>query len=236
MKAKLGAALVLMSILTAACDRGGDTAVALYFSETERGGEPFATRMLVTSKFLRIDYGVDTDDFILFDRKRPTIFSVNRNDKTVLVIEPLPITLAAPSPFEHSVEQDSAQAPAVGGKPVARFRFKTNHTQCYDVFAAKDLLPDAVAALREYHETIAGQHARAMEVTPKDMQRACDLANYIFAPTRHLAQGFPVRQQDIEGNTRQLVNYKEGFAVDPMLFRLPAEFKHYRAGENRAPL
>lgn len=234
MKSSLGAALALMSILIAACDRGADTAVALYFSETERGGEPFATRMLVTGKFLRIDYGVDADDFILFDRKQPTIYSVNRNDKTVLVIEPLPIKLPAPSPFVHEVEKDSAQAPAVGGKPVAHFRLKTNQTQCYDVFAAKDLLPDAVAALREYHETIAGQHARAMEVTPKNMQRACDLANYIFAPARHLAQGFPVRQQDVEGNTRQLVDYKEKFPAVPALFQLPPEFKRYRAGESRA--
>ncbi len=217
----------------AACTIGKETATALYFSESERGAEAFTTRMLITPQYLRIDYGIDADDFILLDRKKPAIYSVNRDDRTILVIDPLPIKLAPPQPFVHDVEKDKAEIPAVGGHQIEHYRLKTNGAQCYDVFAAKGLLPDAVAALREYQLTIAGEHASAMETTPKELQGGCDLANYIFVPARHLDFGFPVRQQDMEGNVRQLVNYQSGFAVDKKLFELPADFRRYHARDQR---
>lgn len=221
---------LLVAVCLGGCERGPERATALYFSEQEQGGEPFPTRMLITSKYLRIDYGVDDDDFILFDRKKPEIYSINREDKTVMVIGAAKIALAPPKHFVHRTEQDRGKEapPAVGGKAIAHFRLFTNDEICYDVFAADGLLPQAVTALREYHQTIAGEHAAAMAHTPKEMQSACDLANFIFTPVRHLEQGFPVRQQDALGNVRQLRDYKLDYAVDEKLFQLPADFKRYR--------
>ena len=221
-------AVLLVAFLTA-CNSGPETATALYFSEQEPGGEPFPTRMIITAKYLRIDYGVDDDDFILFDRKNPTIYSVNRNDKTVMVITPEKIAVPPPQPLAHRVEKDSKNgAPPVGGKAVNRYRLFTNDKPCYDLFTAAGLLPQAVAALREYHQAMAGEHAAALVNTPQELQSACDLANFIFAPTRHLEYGFPVRQQDMTGNVRQLRDYKQDYIAAEELFRLPADFRRYQ--------
>lgn len=223
--------LALISLGAVACSREGAT--ALHFSEQEPEGEKFATRMLVTDRYLRIDYGVDSDDFILFDRKLPTIFSVNHNDKTIMVIKPLPIRLAKPSPFEHRTEKTKDTPPAVGGKSVVHYRLSTNDELCIDVFAAEGLLPTAVQALREYHLSIAGEHAAALTSAPPEGRSDCDLANFVFAPTRHLELGFPIRQEDTGGNVRQLVDFKQDLKIEEKLFSLPSGYKQYSPAELR---
>jgi len=202
-----------------------------YFDESESGAAPFKTRMLVTADFLRIDYGVDGDDFILFDRKQPTIYSVNNADKTVVVIERQPVSMARPKRFEHRTERDNAAFPDIDGHKTVRYRLVTNGKQCYEVFSADGLLPEMTRALREYHETIAGEHARAMTNMPKDLQDDCDMANFVFAPARHLEHGFPVRSRDAIGNSRQLTDYKQAAKIDPALFKLPPDYRRYKPGE-----
>jgi hypothetical protein len=206
---------------------------ALFFVERERGGEPFQTRMLVTSRYLRIDEGNDTGDYILFDRAHPAIYSVNYLDKTILVISPSKIDLAPPKVFKHEVQVDKDSYPDVGGKKVIHYQLLTNRARCYDVFAAMGLLPEAAQALREYHQALAGEQAATMKNTPREMQSPCDLANHIFLPARHLGQGFPVRQEDMAGNLRQLINYDEHYRSDQTLFQLPEGFTRYRAQEMR---
>ncbi len=218
--------------LLAAC-APAPSSVALFFSEQERGGAPFQTRMLVTPHYLRIDEGADDGDYILFDRGQSTIYSVNRADKTILVITPLKIDLKPPKVFKHETHRDAAAYPDIGGKKVIHYRLSTNNTRCYDVFAAAGLLPEALPALREYQETLAGEQAAAMRRTPKEMQSACDLADHIFLPLRHLEYGFPVRQEDTQGNLRQLIDYDEHYRGDRRLFQLPENFIRYRTQDLR---
>jgi hypothetical protein len=206
---------------------------ALYFEEQERGGEPAPTRMLVTPDFLRIDYGQDNDDFILYDRKRPTIYSINHADKTTLVISPKRVTAKPPKSLRHEVKQDRAPLPAVGGKVVVHYELFTNDRRCYDLFAADGLLPEALPALREYAQTMAGEQGATLAFTPKEMQDTCDIANHVFVPTRHLAHGFPVRSEDFAGKTRQLVNYEQGKTFSPSLFVVPEGYRRYRMQDMR---
>lgn len=207
--------------------------ITLYFDESELDGPPARTRMLVTTEFLRIDYGNDDDDFILYDRKRPAIYSVNHADKTALVITPLKVTAKPPRPFVHRAEKDREPFPAVDGKRVVHYELFTNERRCYDLFAADGLLPDAVAALREYAQTMAGEQGATLAFTPVEMQDTCDIANHVFAPTRHLAHGFPVRLEDFAGKTRLLVNYEQGKAFPASLFAVPENYRRYRMQDMR---
>lgn len=206
---------------------------ALYFEEQERGSESAPTRMLVTPDFLRIDYGKDDDDFILYDRKRPTIYSVTHADKSTLVISPAKITAKPPKPFTHRVTKDRQSFPAVDGKAVAHYQLFTNDRRCYDLFAADGLLPETLPALREYAQTMAGEQGVSLAFTPKEMQDTCDIANHVFLPTRHLEHGFPVRLEDFAGKTRQLINYEQGKSFSPSLFSLPEQYKRYRLQDMR---
>lgn len=218
---------------------GPEKGTALYFVEQEEGSEAGRTRMLITREYLRIDDGVDAGDFLLFRRADKTIYSVNTADGIVLVIAHQKVGPAA-ALLTHKVQrQDQEAIPDVAGRKVAHYRLLTNGQLCYDLYAVEGLLPDAVAALVEYRESLAGEQAAALAFTPKDMQSPCDLANNVYLPARHLAHGFPVRLTETTWNpvrtrTTELLDYKTGLAIDPALFAVPESYRRLTIQELRA--
>lgn len=209
-----------------ACSNPSTPATLLYFVDKERGGEPYRTRMIVTAGFVRMDGGAtDAEDFLLFDRASGTIYSVSSGDKQILVIRPRVVELKPPAPFTHRVVPDNATYPSVGGHKVVHYELLTNNQRCYDLYAADGLLPDAVLALRQFREALAGEQAATAAAVPQPMQSACDLANNVFLPARQLAYGFPVRTVDMAGKSSELVDYKTDFRATADLLRLPEGYR-----------
>ena len=212
---------MLVSALTVAAETAPENSIALYFAERdpERGGSRM--RIIITPGFVRIDEDGDNKDFLLFDRKQKTIYSVNRDSKRVLTIEPKTVRLKAPTSFKHKIVTDRAKYPAIGGRPVRYYKLLTNGMQCYELYAAEGLLPGAVAALREYRQTLAGEQAAVVPFMPTELQTPCELANNVFLPVRYLAHGFPVKFTDMTEKTTELIDYKVDFKADAALFQLP---------------
>ncbi len=202
-------------------------ATVMMFTEQEQGGAPYRTRMIVTPRYLRIDSGHSHGGFVLLDRSKHTVYSVSRMDKTVLVIKPRRITLPRPAEFRQRVVKDKREFPSIDGRKVVHYTLLTNNERCFDVYAAAGLLPDVVAALRDYHQVLAGEQAVTESKTPVSFRSDCDLANYVFLPAHYLEFGFPVRQTDSAGTTRQLVDYKIASPLTPGLFNLPADYRRY---------
>lgn len=227
--------LVVCCLLTVllACSEPTTPAAVLYFVEHEPGGEPYRTRMIVTAGFLRMDGGQDSQDFLLFDRADGSIYSVSSADKQVLVIRPRPVELKPPEKFTHRVAADTTTFPAVDGHKLTHYELLTNDKRCYDLYAAEGLLPGAIVALREYRLILSGQQALTAAVTPPEMQSACDLANNVFLPVRHLEHGFPVRLADMTGRTMELVDYKTDFRATAAMLRLPADYKRLTIDKRR---
>jgi len=227
------ALFILLAALTlAACTDKPSPTIFLSFTESSPDGE-YPVRMLVSEKFLRIEDGDTQDGFIVFDRAARTIYSVSHAGKSTLVLHARPVTLSAPKQFEHQAEREKESLPPVDGKTVTHYRLLTNHERCFDVYAADGLLPEAVAALREYHETLAGEQAAMQTNMPIGIQSACDLADQVFVPARYLAHGFPVRQVNRAGVTRQLVSYKRDVPVEKGIFDLPKDYKQITPAELR---
>lgn len=224
--------VAMATILLGACGDGGKATV-LHYAEQEPGGEPFRTRMIVTARYLRIDEGVESKDFLLFDRREKMLYSVNTADTRILAMSAKPVDVAAPIKLEHRVERDKEAFPAVGGKKVTHYTLLTNRKPCYDLFAAEGMLPEAVQALREYREALAGQQVAVLSAMPKDLQTPCDLANNIFAPARYLDYGLPVRLSETGVRTSELVDFQTDFNAVPGLFELPASFRRLTLEEMR---
>jgi hypothetical protein len=232
MKSALSFFLTILTL--AACTPKPSSTIFLSFTESSsEGGYP--VRMLVNDQFLRIEDGESPDGFILFNRATQTIYSVSHTAKTTLVLHAMPVTLAKPARFENEAKADKETLPSVDGKTVVHYRLFTNGERCFDVYAAAGLLPEAVTALREYHETLAGEQAAMQANMPVSMQSVCDLADQIFLPARYLAQGFPVRQVNLSGVTRQLVSYKRDVPVQPGIFEVPKEYKEISPATLRKP-
>jgi hypothetical protein len=223
--ASLVMAALAALLALAACSEHRPTATFLSFTESGPDGDAYPVRMLVSGKFLRIEDGDGQDGYVLFDRAARVVYSVNRADKTTLVVRARPVKLSPPAKFEQAVERDPKEFPAVDGKPVVHYRLLTNRERCFDVYAAEGLLPEAVTALREYQQALAGEQAVIQGRTPASMQSVCDLADLIFLPGRNLDQGFPVRQVNHAGVTRQLVDFKRDIPAKAGMFELPGDYK-----------
>lgn len=227
MQAKPSFYIGLVGILAVgACVTPRATEILLHFTEQDREGRVLDTHLRVNPEYLRMDNGAD-DGFILLDRKARIIYSVSATDQIILVLKPLPLTLARPPVFEHSVERDAAVWPAVAGRPVVHYRLLINGKTCGEVYAAAGLLPDVVTALREYHSIMAGEQARTQARMPESAGSLCDLAEWVYAPARHLDQGFPVRQVSYDGRVRQLVDFKTVLPSGDHWYSLPRDYRRY---------
>jgi hypothetical protein len=226
-------ALLLLAVVGPGCAGWPETATELVYVEHEPSLEPYRTRLIATGYYLRIDDGDDVGDFLLFDRRSRTIYSVSGTDRTVLAMPPRAVTIASPIALTHREDRDPAAFPKVGGRAVTHYRQWTNGRLCYDLYAAQDLLPQVVAAWREYREALAGQQVATVAATPKEYQGACDLANDVFRPGRYLRHGLPVRLTDADGKLSELVDYRELASAPQRLFTLPAEYRRMTIEELR---
>lgn len=211
-------------VALASCVRDDDKVTALFYVEQAKGAQPERVRLLVGAKYVRIDDGRDGNDYLLFDRVSRTIFSVSSTAKQTLVIAARAVPQESPVPLAHRVETDDARFPPVAGQEVRHLRLLTNDKLCYDLHAAQNLLPQAVAGLREYYEALAGQQAVTLAITPKEFLTPCELANNVFAPARQFAHGLPVRLVDNNGKVSELMDIQERFPGAERLFTLPADY------------
>ena len=194
---------------------------------TEVGSQHYESRLIVTPDFIRFDDGQDGNDFLLFDRKKKTIYNTSALDQTILVIKNQAVDLPEKKDWTNNVDSDNEKVPNVGGKAVKHWVLLTNNLVCYDLYAARDLLPNVTSALSEYRRVLATQQA-ALYINSPDRQRdVCDLANNIYLPDRYLKHGFPIRYRDKDGRGEDLLGYKEAVPVNPALFKLPVEYKEY---------
>jgi hypothetical protein len=213
-------------LITGIADAESTTpAAVLYFVEHEQGAEPYRTRIIVTAGFVRMDDGVNGQDYLLFARADGTIYSVSSKDRQILEMRLRPVKIKPPEKFVQRVVTDNATYPPIDGHKVVHYELLTNNQRCYDLYAADGLLPDIVEALRRFRIALAGQQALTVPVTPPEMQSPCDLANNVFLPVRQLEHGFPVRLADMAGKTSELVDYKTDFRVTASMFRLPSDYQ-----------
>jgi len=204
-------------------------ATMLLYQREAPGLKPYPSRLLVTRHFVRFDDGHDNGDYALFNRTTRTVYSVTREDRSILVIKPRPVGIKPPLPLSLTATEVAipAKAPMVAGHHPRHYRLRVNGKACYDVVAVKGLMPGAVAALRSFRKVMAGQHARTLPAIPPDMRDACDMAINTFHPNRILSWGMPLQEWDRHGRGQKLVDFKTGEKVDSALFTLPKGFVRY---------
>jgi hypothetical protein len=219
------AALVVFSAPLSAADI--DSTMLLYQAQ-EPGTGTYPSRILVTERYVRMDDGADEGDYLLFDRQSRLISSVTHDDRTVFEIPPREVTQEPPSKLERRSEQVQTKgAPVVEGKSPQQHHLYVNDKLCYSVVVVPGLMTDAVVALGDFRQVLAGEHAKVLPRLPADMQKPCDLALNTFHADWQLQFGLPIQEWDEAGNGQLLMDYKEGFAVDEALFTLPQGYRHY---------
>ena len=238
--------IIFLSILLLACETTGPASegkakfaddkkgVVLLYSEREEAGTPlFRSIMFINNKYLYLSDDRFPNDFLLFDREKQTIYSVTEANKTIFVIKPKEIKGDPPIEITYVEEsQPSSAIPAVSGHTATHYRFLANGKQCFDVVTLeKTFLPEAVAALKEYRQVLAGEHASTVHAMPADTHEACDLALNIYYASKHLDTGLPLREWDQDGFLKFMVNYRLDVDFDQEKLKLPEGYSEFSVGE-----
>ena len=240
------ATLALVTIFLAGCNQQQSSteqqrlvsksgATMLNFVEHERSVEPYPTRLIVTKKFLRFDDGEGSADFVLLDRNKDVVYSVNSSEGTVMAVHKKQLDIQPPFKLELTHEQlnDMKEAPAIDGIQPQHYQFSANGDKCYQVIAVQGLMPDVVVALQEFTDLLASDSKVTFNTLPADLQKPCDISMNTFAAGRHLAFGFPIHEWSENGSGRALVDYQLNLQPDANLFVLPADYHHFTVQEFR---
>lgn len=229
--------LVLSGLMMSCSCKPSDTLVV--FMEQERGVDPYQTRMIVTEKFMRIDDGANSESYVIFDRVKKVVYSVNAEEKSVMAVheKKFPQGKEIKPPFElnHSVKEVPVKkdAPTIDGKKARHYQLITNNEVCYNVVAVKGLMPTVVTALVEFHRHMATDSMLTFNNMPADMHDACAMTKSTFNPVRQFQFGFPVQEWGKGEYLRSLVDYKSNYKADPALFTLPEGYHRYTVQELR---
>jgi len=221
-------------LLCALVPRIACPAIAVWFNEQEPGTEVYKVRMIFDRAYLRIDDGVDESGFILLDRNKKQVYSVNHDDGTIIEIENASIVMKRPEPFVFTSKLLPATQKPVAGNIVKRYQLHVNGKLCAEVAAAAGLLPDAVEALKQFHTFLAGEQAMVAAQMPKRLLQDCSLAENVFLPTAYLEYGFPVFHLSFSGRRRNLDKIDKQFSATPGLFELPVGYRRLRPAKLRS--
>jgi hypothetical protein len=212
---------------------GAETQAALLIYQVESPDEPtYFNRLLATAEFLRLDRGAQDTGFILFNRREGVIYSVNHEDRSILVIDPPPLSeaLEGQAPEIELQANEQADAPAVGGVKPAQWILRADGAVCRNAFVLPGKMSQAVTAYGEYQRVLARQQALALPAIPQAYQSACDNALHVYAADRLLSKGLPLNVWNEEGYRESLVDFRESFQVPENNFYLPEEYSRSAMG------
>ena len=199
---------------------GGMTELT-YMDQDQTGGG-YVTRYLVTDRFLRLDFGRDREDFVLFDRQTRRTYNISHEQKNILIFEAGEI--AVPQPKEWKIKEDMLEDRAAQ----KHFDLIVNGTVCARIVASERFLPDVAKALLEFHEVMAATHAGTYLATPADQRDDCDLARLVLAPQRWFKYGMPFDELRSNGFSRRLLSYEADVRIRPKAFEIPEDYRQIK--------
>lgn len=235
--------LVLVSLLAvlAACDKSatkGSQNLLLIFGDQEQDVEPFKTRILLTPDYLRFDDGESAVDYLVFDRKQKTIYSIVQESQSVTVVsaKPLDVKPSIELNLSHKLIDDMHDAPTMEGVKPQHHVYLAGDKICFEVVSVPGFLPAFVEAMQEFNTVLANDSAAILSSMPADMHDACSLAKSIFAPNRYFQAGFPLQRWSSDGSRQVLLDFKRDHKADSTLFDIPSSYKQLNIQEIRASL
>lgn len=204
-----------LAVVLACCVGAAHAAdmTVLRYVDQDPGDPAYATRLLVTPDFLRMDSGEDDGDFVLLDRRQRQVINVMRDSKLAMRFA----SGKLPPPPARWKPQLTTQPGAAGTQ---RYRLRVNGVVCSAGVAARGAAPDAARALTELKSVLAATQYRVWKDSPPAMRHDCDLANHVWAFGAVLQLGLPLEEREFNGKTRQFES-QSSEPLRPELFRVP---------------
>ncbi len=186
----------------------------LRYQDQDPGSEPYLTRILISDRFVRLDGGEDSGDFVLYDRKSRQVVNVLHDQKILMRMHNRPLPRTRPQDYKLDVKTVSVKIGTL------RVQVLADGKLCSETVLARTMLPGAARAMAEYKSALAYTQLQTYLNTPADLRQTCDLVHHVWDGGRALKYGLPIEERDYEGRIRQFSG--SGMKkLNPALFKLP---------------
>jgi hypothetical protein len=221
-----------MLLLTSSSLSAQQISADLMVYRVERAGEePYINRLLVTEKFLRLDQGEMDAGFILYDRGKQVIYSVNPAESSILLIDPAENEERDLADLDvELVPEENADVPSVGGVEPEYWRMMVNGISCRQAFVLPSTLASALEVYGAYLKLLSVQQGLALNTMPAEFQDPCDNAVHVYAADAFVQKGLPLKIWDGKGYSEELLDYKRDFKLDSEQFSLPQNYQQVPMG------
>lgn len=194
----------------------------LTFKESSAEEPERIARVIITDKFIRMDDGKGSKDFLLFNRAEKLIYNVVADEDFVMVMGRAKHVTINVAPLQWQVKSQTSHAlmrsHLKDQTSAKHHKLILNGNACYNIVALENILQEESQALAEYHEVLA-RELKSSYTAHKDAQ--CFDAIHILEPKKRFAYGFPYREWSAYGYQRFLVNYQQKIIFPAVLFELP---------------
>ncbi len=210
----------------------------LFYRELENGIEPYISRFSVTENFLRIDDMSEqqSSGYILFDVKKNTVYSVNHQDESTLVMESFDYESPEISAFLSTSNLPMQDAPPIAGKKVFSYRvvLQTDEIDelCTSVQYVPGLLPQIGQVLHAWQKVVSGNQVRILDRTPEEYRTPCMLSDQVYNQGDYYAKGLVIQEWHSNGKQRVLQHYRQQF-FDDAFFSVPEGYQRFTLDETR---
>jgi hypothetical protein len=183
----------------------------------------YNSRILIQGDRLRMDYGSDTEDFILYDRHAGMVWLVAHADRRITGIPARPmkqVVKTARWPKTWKLDHDLLNS---GNN--ALYQVRVNGQLCVE-YKNAPILKEEARMLRDFRRALAGNQADAWNGTPEGLRQPCSLVVDVHQAGIEYQQGLALAIRYWDGRSRVYQSHATRPA-QPGLFALPEGYQRF---------
>lgn len=175
----------------------------------------YTSRILILGEQMRMDYGQDTDDFILFDASQGNVQIVNHASGNVIVIP----AEGAPAGEQLAWREIAGD----GGAGNTRIVLAQPDERVCAEYRVAPLLGREMAVMRAFSQALSVNHGRAWSATPAELRDPCDWLLLVQEAGVEYRRGLPMYIGYATGGSRIYKNHVHR-DISADLFQFPADY------------
>lgn len=215
---RLAAGLLLACLAATA---RAEAVTEIRYADREPGGSAYQSRILIAGERMRMDYGRDDEDFILYDRKAKAVYLVAHLARRITEIAAAKPTVKTPKGWR--VKLDSQPS---GKDRLTQARL--NDKLCAE-FKNADLLRDEARLMADFRQALSANQAAAWAATPAELRDGCQWLMDVKEAGAEYRRGLLLALRQADGRSRVYQSHA-GREVPADLFALPADYTRMRIG------
>jgi hypothetical protein len=218
--------LLLLLLYTLALSAAAAEMTEIRYRDQDADQTTYTSRILILGEKMRMDYGNDEEDFILFDRAAGMVWLVAHGERRLTGVPALPMARVAKlAAWPSGWKLDQSRAGSEGN---ALFQARVNDQLCVEYKTAPILKKEA-RLLRDFRRALAANQAASWNGMPESLRQPCSLLLDVRQAGMAYQQGLPLAIRYWDGRTRVYQSHEKRPAQTG-LFALPEGYQRYTVG------